>query len=266
MKELVIQNVSMGYETSQGYIEILHDINLYIDKGESIAIVGESGCGKSQLMRTILHLNREKRRLRGKIYWKDNDITLWNQQQMKQLRHHKIAMIFQDPKMALDPTYTIGKQMMECISYTKKKHEKREICEQALAQVHIADSKRIMKSYPHQLSIGMCQRVMIAMLILSGASLWICDEATSSLDVSIQADLLQLIQSLRNEYGASMIFITHDLRLVPSMSERVYIMKQGCIVETCTSSSLFQGSHHPATNELIHAITQRNPNLIHKQQ
>lgn len=238
MSKLCIKHVSMSYQSTQEPIEILHDINMVVNDGESVALIGDNGCGKSQLMRTILHLNRKHRILSGTMTWNNQDITSCTEAQMRRIRHHEIAMIFQDPKMALDPVMTIGKHMMECLSSSMKKQEKRKACEEALHQVHIADPQRILKAYPHELSIGMCQRVMIAMVLLSNASLWICDEATSSLDVSVQAEILHLLKSLQRLHHISMIFITHDKRLIPMMCDRVYVMKQGTIIDSYDASSL----------------------------
>lgn len=249
MKLLEIQHLSMWMKDENDEKQILDDITFSMEAKESVALVGMSGSGKSQLMRTMLQLQRSNSRTKGSILWKGEDICTWNERKMQKIRYHEIAMMMQDPKMALDPLFTIGYQMRECFSsLTKQEAEQQSLA--LLEQVKITAPKRILKAYPHELSIGMCQRIWMAMLLASDAKLWITDEATSALDVSVQAEILVLLKELQTIKECALIFITHDLRLVPSMCDRVIVMKDGHIHQECEVKALYQ-QKDPYTKSLL---------------
>ncbi|MCI9292107.1 MAG: ABC transporter ATP-binding protein [Erysipelotrichaceae bacterium] len=241
MKLLDVRHLSMWIHDGQEEKQILNDVTFSVDENESVAIVGESGSGKSQLMRAILQLQRNKSRYSGEILWKGNDVCKMKEDALCSIRYHGIAMMMQEPKVSLDPLFTVGYQMKECLMKLPKQMREQQ-CLSLLKQVKISDPKRILHSYPHVLSIGMCQRVWMAMLLASEAQLWITDEPTSSLDVCVQAEILELLNELRTKTKRSLIFITHDLRLVPTMCDRVIVMKKGNIHLECDAKMLYQQS------------------------
>lgn len=255
MKLLELDQLCVSYEQKHVTQEILHQISLYVEKGESIGLVGASGCGKSQMMRAVLDLLSKGGKITaGNIKWLGKGCS---KQDCQALRGHDIAMMFQDPQMALDPVMNIQQQLIETILTHQScdKKQAKQQCIEVLQQVKIADPKRVLKQRPFQLSIGMCQRIMIAMLLMQqNASLWIVDEPTSSLDGIVQADILDLLKQLQRERTIAMIFITHDLRLLPMMCQRVYVMEEGCIVESCDAKTLFSDSHHPSTQAMLEAL------------
>lgn len=257
---LEIENLHVGFQKDKEYIDVLKGVNLCVEEHTTLALVGESGCGKTQTARCIIKLLSTNAIIKeGKILFKGNDILHMDEEELLQMRRNQIAMIFQNPQAVLDPVFTIGKQLEECIKlqYKDKKIDVKAQVEELLEIVQIADGKRIMRSFPFQLSLGMCQRIMIAMAMASQAQFWIVDEATSALDGNVQADILALLNKLKSERKLSLLLITHDLRILPRMSDEIAIMFDGEIIEVMKSEQLLdkEAIHHPYTQTLLQALS-----------
>lgn len=263
---LEIRNLSVSFQTSAGRLNAIRGVNFELHKGETLAIVGESGSGKSVTVKAAMGITSKNETIEsGEILFSyeenGNEVTkdllkLKRKQIIKQICGQKIAMVFQDPMTSLDPTMTIGKQIMEgIIMHTHiSRSEARKQAEELLRQVGIVDSGRIMKNYPHQLSGGMRQRVVIAIAIGCDPDVLICDEPTTALDVTIQARILELIQRLQRERNLSIIYITHDLGVVAKVADTVAIMYAGKIIEKGTANEIFYDPRHPYTWGLLSAI------------
>lgn len=233
---------------------VLHDINLQISKGESVALVGESGSGKSVTAQAILQLiPKEMHTCRGEIWLEDDPLHTKTNLEMQQIRGKKIGMIFQNPTASLNPTISIGNQIAESFRYHNKvsKESARQQTIELLHLVGIADPIARYHAYPFQLSGGMCQRVMIAMTLAPSPQLLIADEPTTALDVTVQAQILNLLQTIRLEKNMALLLITHDLSIVAGNCDRVAVMKEGRIVETTTVDTFFSEPSHPYSQALL---------------
>jgi oligopeptide transport system ATP-binding protein len=255
MKEslLSIQNLHLQFQTSQGSVQAIRGVNLDVRKGEIVGLVGESGCGKSVTAHAILQLLNSHHRISGHIFFEDQDLLIKSDKEMRLVRGEKIGMIFQDPLSALNPTLSIGYQLMEGLR-KHKKLSKDEAFKQALywlQQVGISDAKQRMQQYPHEFSGGMRQRVFIAMSIACQPLLLIADEPTTALDVTVQAQILNLLQEIRGKHQMSLLLITHDLGVVAHLCDRVYVMYAGQIVEHGPIDALFYHPQHPYTQALL---------------
>jgi oligopeptide/dipeptide ABC transporter ATP-binding protein len=254
---LEVQGLSTYYFTRDGVVKAVDGVDLRIERGEILGLVGESGCGKSVTALSILRLIAEPGKVvSGQIRFHDEDLATKTAAEMRAIRGDRISMIFQQPVSSLNPVYTAGFQIAEVFEvHQGLKHkvgEERAI--EMLAKVGISDPVRRAKSYPHELSGGMAQRVMIAMALAAGPELLIADEPTTALDVTIQAQILDLMRQLRADMGMAIVLITHDLGIVAEMADRVAVMYAGRIVEEATTETLFARPQHPYTVGLIGSI------------
>lgn len=239
-----------------GQATILDGVTLSIPKGKIVGIVGGSGSGKTTLGLSILNLLPSAMKIRrGEVLFGSSDLLTLPQEDIRQVRGGKIGMVFQEPLSAFDPLFTIGSQLEETLAaHTRLNGEdRREKVLQVLTSVEIDDPKRIMASFPHQLSGGLRQRAMIAQAIICGPEVIIADEATSSLDVTIQAKIIRLLKKLNREQGMTIVFISHDLGLVGFMADDVAVMTQGRIVEYGPASQIMEDPKDNYTKELLKA-------------
>ncbi len=254
---LQVNNLSVDFKVDRKHsLHAVRSISFEVKRGETLGIVGESGCGKSVTCMSILRLNPERRTLypTGEILFEGKDLLKMSPRQLSAIRGNDISMVFQEPMTALNPLFTIGDQLMEALRVHNPHMEKAEAYEQclkAVENVKIPNPERIMKTYPFTLSGGMRQRVMIAMAMVTKPQLLICDEPTTALDVTIQAQVLDLMNQLKHEVGTSIIFITHDLGVISEMADRVIIMYGGRICEEAPVDELFSHPLHPYTRGLI---------------
>lgn len=232
-------------------------IDFYVDEGEVLCIVGESGCGKSVTSLSVMGLlKRGGKVTEGSVLFEGKDLLALSEKEMDEVRGDHMTMIFQDPLTSLNPVFTIGSQITESIRTHMKlsKQEAKARAIELLQKVGMPDAEGIMKKYPHTLSGGMRQRVMIAMALSCNPKLLIADEPTTALDVTIQAQIMELLKQLQKETGMAMILITHDIGLVAEMADRVMVMYAGQIVEAAPVKELFQNPKHPYTRALLDTV------------
>ncbi|UQS84312.1 ABC transporter ATP-binding protein [Bombilactobacillus thymidiniphilus] len=258
---LTLKDVNTSFKIDGEYYRAIDAINLHVKSNEVLAIVGESGCGKSTLATTIMGLHDPKNtHISGEIIFAGTDLLQLNEKQYNQIRGAKIGMIFQDPLSALNPLQKIGSQIEEVLLYhttlTAQQRQQRVI--ELLEQVDINDPKRIANQFPHQLSGGMRQRIIIAIAIACKPDLIIADEPTTALDVTIQAQILDLLRTIQQENQAGIILITHDLGVVAEEADRVAVMYAGQIVELATVQQLFNNPKHPYTRSLLRSMPQKD--------
>jgi peptide/nickel transport system ATP-binding protein len=257
---LEVKNLRTHFHTERGRVTAVDGISFHVDKGEILGVVGESGCGKSVMSQSIMRLFDEKytAEYEGGIQLNGKSLLDLSMSQMQKIRGNDISMIFQDPLSSLNPVYTIGDQIEESIMLHQKV-TKKEATSKAIEMLRLtgipAPEKRV-NEYPHQLSGGMQQRVMIAMALSCQPKLLIADEPTTALDVTIQAQILDLIMDLNQKLGMGVIFITHDLGVVSEICTRVIVMYLGQIVEETDADSLFSKPLHPYTKGLMKSIPQ----------
>ncbi len=260
---LEIRNLRVHF----GATEAVHGIGLHIDEGEVLGLVGESGSGKSATALAILGLLGPAARVEGQILWQSAcetgrdsasniDLLARTNAQMQRIRGREIAMIFQEPMTALNPVMSIGRQVAECAnahgSATRREAKKKAIA--ALEAVRIPDAAQRYGDYPHQFSGGQRQRILIAMALINRPRLLIADEPTTALDVTVQAQILDLLRDLQREHGLAMLFISHDLAVVGEVASRVAVMRAGTVVETGPSSELLTRPQHEYTKSLLAAV------------
>ena len=256
---LKIDNLVTVFNTESGRIRAVDDISFDVRAGRTCGIVGESGCGKSVTALSIMRLLPRPAGVieRGKVLFQETDLACLPAEEMHRIRGNRIAMIFQEPMTALNPVQKIGKQMGEVLRLHSADMSKRAILEESLRMLHrvgIPEPAERLKEYPHQISGGMRQRVMIAMALATRPDILIADEPTTALDVTIQAQILSLIQDLQKETGMSVIFITHDLGVIAEICDDVVVMYAGKIAETATALELFRNPKHPYTKGLLDSI------------
>lgn len=260
---LEIKNLRTYLNTSEGTLKAVHDVSLTIERGQVCALVGESGCGKSMTALSILRLVPEPpgKIVSGQIFFhaenqKQVNLLDLSEEQMRQVRGNQIAMIFQEPMTSLNPVFTVGNQIMEAIKLHQKvgRQEARLRAIEMLKKVGIPNPETRIDDYPHQMSGGMRQRVMIAMALSCNPELLIADEPTTALDVTIQAQILELMHQLRKELGMSMLLITHDLGIVAEQADHVAVMYAGQIVEQAPVKEIFANPKHPYTKGLLESI------------
>ncbi len=254
---LEIKNLCVEFKNGSGGIKVISDLNLSVGKNETLGIVGESGSGKSVTSLSIMRLHNPKSTMvRGEIDLDGTDLLSLSEKEMQQVRGNKIAMIFQEPMTSLNPIHTCGKQIMEPILLHTKatKKEAKEKALKLLELCGIPDPQHRFNEYPHQLSGGMRQRIMIAIALACNPELLIADEPTTALDVTIQAQILQLMKDIKSKTNMSIIMITHDLGIVSDFCDRVAIMYTGEIVESAPVRTLFADPLHPYTKGLINAL------------
>lgn len=254
---LDINELTVDIMTTRGVVHALDGVNLQVARGEIHGLVGESGCGKSMTAKAALQL-LDKRRTRygGQVLFQGQDVLALAEREMCQLRGSRISMIFQDPMTSLNPLMTVGEQITEIYREHSQsgKKEAREQTLALLAKVGINPPERRFGQYPFELSGGLQQRVMIAMAIACGPELLIADEPTTSLDVTIQAQILELLLALQQDLGLSILLITHNFGIVAEMCDRVSVMYAGRVVETAATKDIFQSARHPYSKALIDSI------------
>lgn len=253
---LQIKNLSLGFVIKEKLYKAINDVSFDFKKGKIHAIVGESGCGKSITMMSILKLlPKSARILDGRILFEGKNLLELKEDEMQKIRGKKIAFIPQDPMTSLNPLYTIENQLLEIILLHNdiSKKEAYELALETVKNTGIIDPEKVMKSYPHELSGGMMQRVIISMALATDAEIIIADEPTTALDVTIQAQILRLLDDIRKR-GKTIILITHNLGIVSEYADDVYVMYLGEIVEYSASDKLFKNPKHPYTKALINAL------------
>jgi len=255
---LQIDNFSVEFLTGRGPVRAVNESNFSIFPGQTVALVGESGCGKSVTAMSILRLlpTPPARYAGGRILFNGQDLLSISEKQMRQVRGRDIAMIFQEPMTSLNPVFTLGDQITEAVTLHQQVSRRQavQIAEQALADVGINDPARRLDEYPHQMSGGMRQRVMIAMALACRPKLLIADEPTTALDVTIQAQILELLRKLQEETGMAILLITHDLGVVAENADTVAVMYASRIVETASVDDLFDRPSHPYTQGLLRSV------------
>lgn len=255
---LDIQGLKTYFYTEEGIVRAVDDINLQINRFESVGVVGESGCGKSTLALSILRMIPHPGKIvSGKILFENVDLLKLNEKEMRRIRGKKIAIIFQDPRSSLNPVFNIGSQIAEAIQLhqlIKNKHELKHKVVNILEKVNIPDPEKRYLNYPHELSGGMCQRVMIAMALSCNPDLLIADEPTTALDVTIQAQILDLMKRMQREFKSSILLITHNMGIVAEICDKVAIMYCGKIVEYGDTMTIFKEPKHPYTRALLESI------------
>jgi len=264
MPLLEVQNLQTHFGTQDGVVRAVDGLSFHIDAGETIAIVGESGCGKSVTSMSILRLIAEPPgKVAGRIGFEGRNLLALSEAEMRQIRGNEISMIFQEPMTSLNPVLTVGRQIGE----TLRLHQGLSLREadakaaEALALVGIPEPRRRVREYPHQLSGGMRQRVMIAMALACNPKLLIADEPTTALDVTIQAQILDLMRDLKRRLGSAIMLITHDLGVVAEMAERVVVMYAGRKVEEAPVREIFARPLHPYTRGLLGAVPKLGSSL-----
>ena len=256
---LEVNNLKTYFFTRAGVVKAVDDVSFVIKPGETLGVVGESGCGKSVTALSVMRLvaNPPGKIVGGEINFNDENILEMNQDELTDLRGSKISMIFQDPMTSLNPVFTVGYQIAETVKRHRKDMSKDQAWKRAIEMldlVRIPDSKRRAKNYPHEFSGGMRQRVMIAIALACNPKLLIADEPTTALDVTIQAQILELMKGLSKEFNTSVMLITHDLGVVAGTAEYVNVMYAGHVVESAPVKQIFETPAHPYTVGLLHSI------------
>lgn len=256
---LQIENLSISFRTDEGTFNMIKDLSYSVGEGEIVGIVGESGCEKTISSLCTMGLLPSNAIVENGhvILNEEEDLLTYNDNKMSHIRGKKVSMIFQEPMKALDPVFTIGNQMEETVRRHNKgikKAEARARCLEMLKKVEIANPEHVLKCYPHELSGGMKQRIIIAMALICEPMLLIADEPTTALDVTIQAQILELMQNIRKITNASIIFITHDLGVIANLCDRVLVMYAGQVVEAADKKTLFLSPKHPYTRGLLGSL------------
>lgn len=256
---LQVENLSLSLKQNHRLIPLLTDVSFCLYEGERVSLIGESGSGKSQTVRTLLKLHPDPSTIvsSGKVLYRGLDLMQLNEKELRKIRGKEIGMIFQDPKNSLNPMTKIGDQILE--SY-RAKHPHQGDREahvkilELLSRAHISDPEAIFYLYPHQLSVGMCQKAMIALALAMEPKILIADEPTTALDLHAQVELLKLLKDLQISMGLTLLFITHDIPLVHSFSNRFLIMHGGQIIEESLPDELLSNPKHPYTRSLIQSL------------
>ena len=257
---LSIQDLVVEFKVARGSVKAVSGISFDVARGETLGIVGESGCGKSTTGRAIMQLPRPTS---GSIVFEGQDMSAMSATQVREART-KVQMIFQDPVSSLNPRRTVRDSVLEPLEIWKRgtKKEREELVDNILESVGI-DPARAAESRPHQFSGGQCPRISVARALVLDPTLIICDEPVSALDVSVQAQVLNLLEDLKEEYGLTLVFIAHDLAVVKNVSDRVAVMYLGKLCEVASSNDLYAKPLHPYTNVLIDSIPEPDPEADH---
>jgi peptide/nickel transport system ATP-binding protein len=255
---LAIEGLKTHFATDDGMIHAVDGVDLFVDRGETLGVVGESGCGKTVTALTVMKLVQMPpgRIVAGRILWQGRDLVPLDADQMRSIRAREIAIIFQEPMTSLNPVYTVGEQIAEVIRLHEGlgRRAALEKTAEMLKLVHIPHAERRVHDYPHQFSGGMRQRVMIAMALSCHPKLLIADEPTTALDVTIQAQILDLLGELKQKFGMAVMLITHAMGVVAETAQRVVVMYAGKVVEEARVADLFASPLHPYTQGLIRSI------------
>lgn len=258
-KIIDVKNLSVNFNTYAGKIKAVRNISFDVYKGETLAIVGESGCGKTVTAKALLKLLKAPMAeidSESQIFYKDIDITKQDKKWLQQYRGSEVSMIFQDPMTSLNPTMKIGKQIEEAILLHRKidkKDAKKEVIEK-LKLVNIPNPDKRYDSYPHQLSGGMRQRIVISIALACNPNVLIADEPTTALDVTIQAQIMELLKEIKTKLNTAVILVTHDLGVVANFADRIQVMYAGEIVEKGTTREVFHNAMHPYTRALLNSV------------
>lgn len=257
MEILEVKNLNLGFQTEDTFRQALFDISFSLKKGKMLAIVGESGCGKTMSAMSILNLIPKSAKITsGEIYYDGENLLLKTPKMMQSIRGSKIALIPQDPMTSLNPLYTVGEQLMEVLKFHQ--HIDGDIAEKKAIEVfdavQIPSAKSRLKSYPHEFSGGMKQRAIIAMALACNAEILIADEPTTALDVTIQAQIMRLLNDIKINNGTSILLITHDLALVSENADDIAVMYAGRIVEKAPSEEFFSHPNHPYSKALLKSL------------
>ncbi len=251
---LTVRSLNVVFESGDRKIPAVQDLDLTMYRGRVMGLVGESGCGKSVTSLSIMGLlDKEFSKVSGSIRFEGKELVALSDKDMERIRGNRVSMIFQEPMTSLNPVYTICHQVSEVLILHQKldKQKAREICLDLLAKVGLPDPIRIADSYPHSLSGGQRQRVMIAMALCCRPSLLMADEPTTALDVTIQAQVLDLLKTLQQEMGTAILFITHDLGVIAEVADDISVMYAGRVVESCSIADVFEQPLHPYTVGLL---------------
>jgi oligopeptide/dipeptide ABC transporter ATP-binding protein len=255
---LRIEDLEVTVHKQQGPVSLVRDTSFEVREGEIVCLVGESGSGKSVTARTIMGLTQldDNMEVTGRILLGDEDLVALPADRVRRLRGRDLTMVFQEPLSSLDPVYTVDFQLREALRRRERlgRRAERDRLVSALREVGIHDGDRVLQSYPHQLSGGMCQRVMIAMALLGRPRLLIADEPTTALDVTVQAQILDLIDRLRREEGMAVLLVTHDMGVAAELADRVIVMYAGQVVEDAAPRDIFARPAHPYTAGLLASI------------
>lgn len=261
---LEVKNLSFSFRTYGGTVKAVRDVSFNLKRGEILGIVGESGCGKSVTAQSILKLNPEPPGFfeSGSILYNGEDLVQKTDKQMRKIRGRHIGFIFQDPMTSLNPTMRIGKQVEEIFTGDKEmtRQQKREKALALFEKLGISDPERRLTQYPHELSGGMKQRVMIAIALVGEPDIIIADEPTTSLDVTIEAQILQILKEMSRATNTSVIIITHDLGVIAKLCDRVLVMYGGKVMERGDVGDIFYKTAHPYTSGLMHSIARLSMN------
>lgn len=257
MTILEVKNLNLGFETEAGFKQALYDVSFSLEKGKIHALVGESGCGKTISAMSILKLLPKTAKITsGEIFFDGKDLLRFNNLDLEKIRGAKIALIPQDPMTSLNPLYTVGNQLLEVIEKHQglKGKEAEQKAIEALELVQIPSAKTRLKSYPHEFSGGMKQRAIIAMALACNAQVIIADEPTTALDVTIQAQIMNILDNIKKETGTAILLITHDLALVEDCADEISVMYAGRIVESAPTKEFFENANHPYSKALLKAL------------
>ncbi|NBH60276.1 ABC transporter ATP-binding protein [Anaerotruncus sp. 80] len=267
-KILSVENLAVSFATYAGEVQAVRGVDWHLHKKETIAIVGESGCGKTVSIQTAMGLLQKPagKIKSGKVIFRGEDITNYSRKQMRKLQGNEMTMIFQDPLTYLNPTMRVGDQIAEAYREHNKvsKKEAMEKVVEMLKFVSLPSPEENIKRYPHQLSGGMRQRIMVAMALICDPKVLFADEPTTALDVTIQAQIIELMNSLKDRIDTSIVLITHDLGVVANMAERIYVMYAGQVVEHGDVDTIFENPKHPYTWGLLDSVPRLDSN--HKEQ
>ena len=266
---LEIKNLVTAFKTDEGIVRAVDGVSMAIEAGQTLAVVGESGCGKTVTARSVLKLidMPPGRFESGQILWQGRDLLKLSSSAMDEVRSREIGMVFQEPMTSLNPIYRVGEQIGEAVRAHRKisRRAATDVAVEMLKLVQIPDAERRVRDYPHQFSGGMRQRVMIAMALACQPKLLIADEPTTALDVTIQAQILELLDDMKAKLGMSIMLITHDMGVVAERAQRVVVMYAGKVVEEASVGELFANPRHPYTQGLIRSIPRVDRDAEHKE-
>ena len=266
---LSVENLNVSFESARGIFQILEGVEFSLYPNEILALVGETGCGKSVTAKSMLDLIPQlSRRRTGRVFFNESDLLTLSNRELRQVRGRSISMIFQNPQSSINPVFTLGEQIFRLIRMylkdeidrlrkqqnLKEKAAVRRIAKERLAEVGLTETDRLLKSHAHEISGGMAQRYKIALALLGSPAVLIADEATSALDVTVQAHILKLLKEMSQKKGTAILFITHDLGIAAQICDRVAVMYSGRIVEVGPTLDIFQNPLHPYTRGLLRAI------------
>ncbi|MBO6181323.1 ABC transporter ATP-binding protein [bacterium] len=257
MSVLEVKNLNLGFNVEDSFQQALFDVNFSLEKGQTLALVGESGCGKTMSAMSILNLIPKTAKITGgEIIYNGENLLDKTQKEMSKIRGGKIALIPQDPMTSLNPLYTVGDQLLEVIKIHKglKGNEAKRQAIEAFEAVQIPDARNRLNNYPHEFSGGMKQRAVIAMALATDAQILIADEPTTALDVTIQAQIMKLLNDIKQNNQTSILLITHDLALVSENSQNIAVMYAGRIVESAPAHEFFANPNHPYSQALLKSI------------